>query len=222
MSYQTIGLARFVLFSAFLAVCVLPATAVQPQRVADEPPRRVGEPRSREDGRPGRESAGRPRVLGQQEGRQQAGTEEGMPAVQPRVTPELDRFRPSRRWRLGVYAYNTSTGVVITGVVPRTPAQQAGLERGDVIVTVNGYQVGYVNDWVYYLGDELQRQAQDDGRVRLLVQNRRNARLINLDVRLSRRVPARMDTRERIDKELGTPGPTEDRRRDTDTPQSSR
>lgn len=99
MSGKSIGLIRLVLLAAVTTVCVLPATAVQPQGAADEPPRRVGEPRSREKGERGRGARDRPREL-----RGQQGTEEGMPAVQPGVVPDRGRIRPHRRWRLGVSA----------------------------------------------------------------------------------------------------------------------
>jgi S1-C subfamily serine protease len=94
---------------------------------------------------------------------------------------------PHNDWKLGVYAYNTETGVVITRVVPRSAAAQAGLEPGDKVVNVAGFQVGYVGDRLYPLGHELQRQAGPNGRVGLLVQNVRNRDLLTLDVRLDRR-----------------------------------
>lgn len=65
-------------------------------------------------------------------------------------------------------------------------AESAGLEVGDLIVTVAGYQVGRVGGRVYTLENELQRQADAAGRVRLLLQNRRNNQLTNVEVRLQR------------------------------------
>lgn len=148
-----------------------------------------GERRDRQD------SAGRPREGGipreqvAQE-RQQEGTEEGMPQL--RTAPGERRVAPyfvppdRQRWKLGVYAYNTDTGIVITRVVRGSAAQQAGLERGDRIVTIDGYQVGWVEDRLFPLGAELQRRAGRRGDVTLLVQNVRNNRLLNLDLRLDR------------------------------------
>jgi len=43
-----------------------------------------------------------------------------------------------------------------------------------------------VDGYVYYLGDELQKRADRDGRVLLLVQNCRDLRLLNLETRLRR------------------------------------
>lgn len=115
-------------------------------------------------------------------------TEDGMPAPRAGLAP--DRLQlAAPRWRLGVYAYNTSTGVVLSRVVPHSPAWNAGLEPGDRIVTVTGYQVGYVNRVLYPLGEELQARAGRNGRVRLLLQDRRSRQLINRDVQLEQRGP---------------------------------
>jgi C-terminal processing protease CtpA/Prc len=106
-----------------------------------------------------------------------------------RVLPDgpPGRVRPwPLTWRLGVYAVNTSTGVRVTRSLPGTPAWNVGLERGDVIVSVNGYQVGYVQGRLYPLGEELQRRAGPRGDVLLLVQDVRTKDLINLDVPLQR------------------------------------
>jgi hypothetical protein len=120
------------------------------------------------------------------------GTEEGMPEarVAPRVQPGgpgvMPYIRPQPGWRLGVFAVNRDNGVLITRVLPGTPAFRAGLERRDLIVTVNGYQIGYVTGRLYPLGDELQRRADRSGRVTLLVQDHRTGDLVNMDVRLER------------------------------------
>lgn len=118
------------------------------------------------------------------------GTEEGMP--QARMAPSGQpgaRFAPPPwrpEWKLGVYAANTDTGVRVTRVLPRTPASQAGLERGDRILTVDGYQVGYIDGRLYPLGEELQRRAGRSGQVTLLLHNWRNGDLLNVEVRLDR------------------------------------
>jgi S1-C subfamily serine protease len=43
-------------------------------------------------------------------------------------------------------------GIVVTGVVPGTPAWQAGLERGDVIVSCNGVPIRNGADLAFALG----------------------------------------------------------------------
>jgi uncharacterized lipoprotein YbaY len=99
--------------------------------------------------------------------------------------PRRLRPRPERgRWTLGITATDTDTGVRVTRVIPRSAADRSGIERGDVIITVNGYQVGRVLGRLYDLPSELERRADRRGRVQLLVQNRRNGDLVNLDVRL--------------------------------------
>ena len=122
---------------------------------------------------------------------------------QPRIAPGFPPFPPSARWWLGVYAYNTSTGVAITRVVPNSPAARAGLEPRDRIVTVEGFQVGYLHRRLYPLGPELQLRADPNGQVRLLVQNWHNGELTNMDVRMA---PSRQRTPERprgrIDEDL--------------------
>lgn len=120
---------------------------------------------------------------------EQGATEDGMPEIGPRAFgfDRPERIRPRPLWRLGVYAFNSPTGVVVHRVAPGSPAARAGLEPGDRILTVSGFQVGIVGNQIYYLGEELQRQADGRGRVLLLAQNVRNRRLLNLDVQLERR-----------------------------------
>ena len=105
-----------------------------------------------------------------------------------RVQPQIEgRVRPGRTsWRLGVDVDNRETGVEVTRVFSNTAASRAGLERGDVIVSVGGFQVGFVGRDFYSLGTELNQQADSRGRVRLLVWNRRSRQLTNLDVTLDR------------------------------------
>ncbi len=133
----------------------------------------------------------------QEDDENQQGTEEGMPRT--RLAPDDRRVAPQwqrpdrQRWKLGVHAYNTETGVVITQVLPDSPARRAGFERGDRIVAVGGFQVGWIDNRLYPLGTELQRQAGARGQVKLLVQNVRDRTLLNLDVRLDGRVGRRGD-----------------------------
>ncbi|QDV85941.1 PDZ domain-containing protein [Stieleria magnilauensis] len=146
----------------------------------------------------------------QEQGDDQQGTEEGMPRTravpgrrsvpEAQLAPDDQRLAPQwqppdrHRWKLGVYASNTDTGVVVTQVIPGSPARDVGLERGDRIVAVGGFQVGWVDDRLYPLGAELQRQAGHNGRAKLLVQNVRNRNLLTLDVHLE----GRHDRRARI------------------------
>ena len=118
------------------------------------------------------------------------GQEEGVPEIRPRLAPgggDLPRIVPPRGdWKLGVWGYNSDSGVVVTRVAADSAASRLGIEPGDKIVTVGGYQVGYVGDLLYPLGFELQRQAGSRGEVLLLVQNVRNRELQSLSVQLDR------------------------------------
>lgn len=89
-----------------------------------------------------------------------------------------------RRWILGVQADATETGYLIRHVEPNGAARQVGLEPGDRIVTIDGIQIGLIGHRSVRLSDTLERQGGHDGRVRLLVQNRRSGRLVSLRVRL--------------------------------------
>ena len=102
------------------------------------------------------------------------------------IVPPEDRPDRFRRWRLGVEVEYRDYGAQVTRVERDSPAQREGLETRDAIITVNGYQIGYVNGRLYTLDRELELRADRFGRVRLLVQNRRDGNLANLDVRLDR------------------------------------
>ncbi len=104
-----------------------------------------------------------------------------VPPIQGGQTQQLDR------WRLGIFPEDTDTGVRITEVVRNSAAERAGLEVNDRIVSVHGYQIGYVNGSLYDVGKELERNADEDGWVRMLVQNNRDGQLINLPVKLEAR-----------------------------------
>jgi uncharacterized lipoprotein YbaY len=99
------------------------------------------------------------------------------------VPPRPDR---DRRWFLGVEVDYRDYGAAVTRVVRNSPARRAGLETRDVIVTVNGYQIGTVGGRLFPLERELELRASRRGLVRLLVQNQRTGQLTNLDVQLER------------------------------------
>ena len=100
------------------------------------------------------------------------------------------------RYTLGVGVRNTATGVEIASVNAGGAGQRSGLEVGDVIVTVDGFQVGYVGDRLYDLGDEIARRVDSAGRVSLLVRNRRTGGLVQVplqfDAAASRAVTGRI------------------------------
>ncbi len=153
-----------------------------PARQQDEGTRSA--PAPREGGIPRKE-------LGPERDRdREDGFEEGLPESQARTKEIQPRWVPPRGdGKLGVWARNTDSGVVITRVARGSAAERIGLERGDRIVSVGGYQVGYVGDLLYPLGFELRRHADSRGDVLLLVQNVRNHELMNLTARLDRDRP---------------------------------
>ncbi|MFI5339090.1 MAG: S1C family serine protease [Candidatus Methylomirabilales bacterium] len=67
--------------------------------------------------------------------------------------------RPPRPW-LGLYVVPGDEGVLVAGASPLSPARQAGFQRGDVIVRINGEKVESQEDfyrklWQTALGQEV-------------------------------------------------------------------
>jgi uncharacterized lipoprotein YbaY len=79
---------------------------------------------------------------------------------------------------LGIMARNTATGVEVVSVNQGSVAQAAGVQSGDTIVTVAGYQVGLVGDRLYDVGDEVSRRVGPGGQVPLLIRNGRTGTLL--------------------------------------------
>ena len=88
----------------------------------------------------------------------------------PRVAP----LRVARRWRLGVEVDNAPKGLLVTDVSRNGPAWQFGIEPGDYILDCMGYPVGYYEGRYYQLADTLNRVAQRDGWVNILIWNKRS------------------------------------------------
>ena len=111
------------------------------------------------------------------------------PAAQPQYLPPGSR--PTEAFKLGVTARNTPTGLQIDQVMANGLAQRSGLEAGDTIVNVSGYQIGYVNGPLIDLTDELARQdaADAQGRVTVLVHNHRNRELANVPLQFPTTAP---------------------------------
>ncbi|QDT13806.1 PDZ domain-containing protein [Planctomycetes bacterium K23_9] len=89
-----------------------------------------------------------------------------------------------RRWILGVRSHATQTGCLVEYVQLSSAAQKLGLEIGDRIVAVDGKQVGYIGGRLVSLARTLEQGGSYDGRVRILVQNRRNGRLVSMNANL--------------------------------------
>src|SRR5690606_14514603 len=97
---------------------------------------------------------------------------------------------------------NLDTGVLVTEVDRNLPADRAGIEVNDVIVNVGGYQVGYVGNQLFDLGDEIRKRVDANGKVDFLVLDNRRAKLVNVPVQLqpqnSRSIAGNATYRERI------------------------
>lgn len=72
-------------------------------------------------------------------------------------------------WQLGAIIQNTSNGVLILQVQPSSVAERSGLRAGDVILSVGGTQVGYVNGRINDVILEANRHVGAYGRVPMLV-----------------------------------------------------
>lgn len=83
-----------------------------------------------------------------------------VPAFQqaPGSIPQLTSTR--RNFQLGANIQNRLTGVEILQVLPGSVAQNIGFQAGDVIVNVEGYQVGIVKDRIFDVVEEIQRRME--------------------------------------------------------------
>lgn len=88
------------------------------------------------------------------------------------------------QWVLGVRGENTDVGVVIREVVRGSAADRARIEVGDIIVNVDGFQVGLVNGRLYDIAEEINRRADNSGTVNLVIQDHRNFGLASVRVKL--------------------------------------
>lgn len=89
-------------------------------------------------------------------------------------------------WKLGVRTENLSTGVRVTSVDRGSAAERVRIQVGDLIVSVGGYQVGMVNGRFYSLAEEINRRADTNGNVTLLLQDHFSRGLASVNVRLER------------------------------------
>ena len=124
---------------------------------------------------------------GQDDARLGNSTGDYHPSLNP--TGEIAVREPNpNRWRLGVQTIDRDTGVQIVKVLPGSAAADKRMEPRDQIVAVNGYRVGNVHGVVYDLGKEFNLRADEDGLVKLLVQDNRTKDLFNIDVNLEPRL----------------------------------
>ena len=103
---------------------------------------------------------------------------------QARYLPPAIAHRPGA-YRLGINVQNSPVGVQVVNVGPGSVAQAAGLEAGDTIVAVEGFQVGFVGERLFDLGDEIARRIDATESVLLLIRNGRTGGLANVPVRFA-------------------------------------
>jgi predicted metalloprotease with PDZ domain len=78
---------------------------------------------------------------------------------QPRPSrdPEKTLIEEGRKGKLGVVAHTVANGARIMYVTKGSPAWEAGLEPGDVIVSVDGFTVGFIDGVEFPLQSEVRR-----------------------------------------------------------------
>lgn len=79
---------------------------------------------------------------------------------------------PPRAW-VGIYPQGTDGSVVLTGIVPKGPADLAGLARGDLVLTVDGVPVASLAElyrvlWRRGPGEVLSFRILRDGALRIV------------------------------------------------------
>jgi hypothetical protein len=81
--------------------------------------------------------------------------------------------RPTPQWRLGIQVDDAPLGLRISDVSRNSPAFRFGLERGDYLLDVMGFPVGFHGNSYFPLADALNRSVRRDGWVNILIWNRR-------------------------------------------------
>ena len=110
--------------------------------------------------------------------------------VGPALGSYLPPIRPVQpihvnQWTLGVTWQDRGVGTQITGVANGSPAQQVGLERGDVILAVSGTPVGLLKGQRLDLDVVLNATANARGQVTLSVQDSRTGQVGFVPVQLA-------------------------------------
>jgi hypothetical protein len=106
--------------------------------------------------------------------------------------------RPVARWRLGIQVDDAPLGLRISEVTRNSPAFRFGLERGDYLLDVMGFPVGFHGNTYFPLADELNRSVRRDGWVNVLIWNRRTHAEEEMWIRAEPRESIRPPTRPSI------------------------
>lgn len=86
---------------------------------------------------------------------------------------------------LGVRSVSTPAGVEIIDVLPNTPAAKAGLKPRDLILKVDGFEVGLMGGLEYPLQSEIRRSA---GESKFLVKSWRTGKVTEVVINLREEV----------------------------------
>jgi serine protease Do len=83
------------------------------------------------------------------------------------------RLTTNRRAWLGLFCHAMQGHVVVVGLLPGAPADQAGLKQGDVILRIDGQDVPdrrtlYEQLWTHTAGEAVQLKIYRDNRVRVV------------------------------------------------------
>lgn len=103
--------------------------------------------------------------------------------IQEQPPGECEPKKAVRRWILGVRSRPSNTGCLITSVVPRSPAERAGLAAGDRILAVNGRQVGWLEGQLHPLHQAIDAASKRTGH--LLVQRGSSGSVQAISIRMS-------------------------------------
>ncbi|MFK7736553.1 MAG: YbaY family lipoprotein [Pirellulaceae bacterium] len=95
-----------------------------------------------------------------------------------------DNAYGSTEWQLGVTTQNTKVGVLVNSVAPGSAAARAGIMQGDLIINVDGFQVGMAAGRLYDLAEEINRRADNSGVVSLTLQDHRSLQLDQIRIQL--------------------------------------
>jgi hypothetical protein len=147
----------------------------------------------------------------QQPARQPTRRVQGEPASEPQLDQRTGQFRidrrvireglrrlpqrPAPRWRLGIEVDNAPLGLRISQVSRNSPAFRFGLERGDYLLDVMGFPVGFHGNRYFPLADALNQNVRRDGWVNILVWNQRTNAEEALWIRAEPRQAAQPPTR---------------------------
>lgn len=104
----------------------------------------------------------------------------GQPPM-PASPPEKTLIEEGRKSKLGVYPRTVANGAQIMYVVPDSPAYKIGLEPGDVIVSVDGFTVGFIDGLEYPLQSEIRRVK---GTGTFKIRSVRTGEIVTRDIKL--------------------------------------